>query len=44
MKFPDHFIIKHYAGEVEYDTYGFLEKNRDTLTDDLIEVHSTNID
>lgn len=38
LKNQDHFIIKHYAGDVVYDTDGFLEKNRDTLTDDLLEV------
>jgi len=37
LKNPDHFIVKHYAGEVVYDTEHFLEKNRDTLTDDLTE-------
>jgi len=37
LKNPDHFIVKHYAGEVIYDTENFLDKNRDTLTDDLSE-------
>uniref|UniRef100_A0A7S4DMC0 Myosin motor domain-containing protein n=1 Tax=Lotharella globosa TaxID=91324 RepID=A0A7S4DMC0_9EUKA len=38
MKKPDHFVIKHYAGRVLYDSHGFLEKNRDTLTEELVEM------
>jgi hypothetical protein len=32
------FCVKHYAGEVEYTVERFLEKNRDTLTLDLLEM------
>lgn len=40
------FIVKHYAGEVEYDTEGWLDKNRDPLTDAVVELinsKSTNL-
>lgn len=33
-----HFYVNHYAGKVRYAGLGFLEKNRDTLTTDLMEL------
>ncbi|TNN02035.1 hypothetical protein fugu_009522 [Takifugu bimaculatus] len=32
------FIIHHYAGKVSYDVYGFCERNRDVLFNDIIEL------
>lgn len=32
------FSVRHYAGDVRYDSSGFLTKNKDTLFDDLIVV------
>lgn len=30
------FKIKHYAGDVEYDSRGFIEKNRDSMSAELV--------
>ncbi|XP_031407548.1 myosin-2 isoform X2 [Punica granatum] len=35
------FCLRHYAGEVLYDTSGFLEKNRDSVLVDLIQFLSS---
>ncbi|KAJ1918365.1 Myosin type-2 heavy chain 1 [Mycoemilia scoparia] len=32
------FAVKHYACEVTYDSEGFLEKNRDTVPDEIMEL------
>ncbi|XP_009589781.1 myosin-2-like isoform X2 [Nicotiana tomentosiformis] len=37
----EEFGIHHYAGEVIYDTSGFLEKNRDTVHSDIIQLLSS---
>ena len=34
----DEFIVKHFAGQVTYSTAGFLEKNNDSLHDDLLDL------
>ncbi|CAK9015068.1 Myosin IE heavy chain, partial [Durusdinium trenchii] len=33
---PMQFVVKHYAGEVTYDTNGMLDSNKDTLFSDLV--------
>ena len=35
------FILKHYAGDVNYDSDGFTEKNKDVLYNTLIECMQT---
>ncbi|OIT39679.1 PREDICTED: myosin-2-like [Nicotiana attenuata] len=37
----EEFHIRHYAGEVTYDATGFLEKNRDALHSDIIQLLSS---
>lgn len=32
------FVVRHYAMEVTYETEGFIEKNRDTVPDQIIEM------
>lgn len=32
------FVIKHFSDTVQYQSYGFLEKNRDTISKELVNV------
>ncbi|KAI3369062.1 hypothetical protein L3Q82_026031 [Scortum barcoo] len=41
QSYETQFAIKHFAGEVFYDSKGFLEKNRDALSTDLIQLVET---
>ncbi|KAI9913229.1 hypothetical protein PsorP6_005924 [Peronosclerospora sorghi] len=36
-----HFMLHHYAGSVTYDAEGFVEKNKDSLQTDLLELLGT---
>lgn len=36
-----HFVLTHYAGAVKYDTDGWMEKNKDTLAIDLLDLISS---
>jgi len=38
VKKNGHFVIHHYAGKVLYDARGFMDKNRDELNTDLLQL------
>ncbi|PWN46171.1 hypothetical protein IE81DRAFT_86032 [Ceraceosorus guamensis] len=43
-RFGQGFTVKHYAGDVEYRTAGWLERNKDPLNDNLTRVMSESSD
>ena len=43
-RFAQGFTVKHYAGDVEYRTDGWLDKNKDPLNDNLTRVMSESTD
>ncbi len=43
-RFDQGFIVVHYAGDVEYRTDGWLEKNKDPLNDNLTRVLANSSD
>jgi myosin-6 len=40
LKEDEAFVLRHFAGDVTYETDGFLDKNNDTIHDSLLEVLS----
>lgn len=36
--FPDDFAITHYAGKVSYNVNGFMDRNKDTVPEDMREL------
>lgn len=38
LPLPTAFVIKHFSDTVQYQSYGFLEKNRDTISKELVNV------
>ena len=49
MTFPtkkhgDIFVIKHYAGDVDYNSVNFMEKNVETLSTDLVNAMAASTD
>ncbi|RKP13419.1 P-loop containing nucleoside triphosphate hydrolase protein [Piptocephalis cylindrospora] len=44
LRFRSGFILRHYASRVEYDTQGWLDKNKDPVNDDLARLMTTSTD
>lgn len=44
LRFGNGFAISHYAGRVEYNTDGWLDKNKDPINDSLFKILSTSSD
>ncbi|KAI0045915.1 hypothetical protein FA95DRAFT_74250 [Auriscalpium vulgare] len=44
LRFHQGFVVHHYAGKVEYETDGWLEKNKDPLNDNLTRVLASSTD